>query len=89
MRGDYTDVEGPGIGTAKIVLGIMAGFQIATAIIVLIISPSAQAAAYGLVASGGWILLIIGLVAGPLLFRWRLMRVRSRRAKLLRDEWHV
>jgi hypothetical protein len=32
---------------------------------------------------------VIGLVAGPLLFRWRLMRVRSRRAMLLRDEWHV
>jgi hypothetical protein len=89
MHADRQNDEEFNVGTAKIVLGIMAGFQVATALIVLIISPSAQAAVFGLIASGGWILLVIGLDAGPLLFRWRLMRVRSRRAMLLRDEWNV
>ena len=82
-RGD----EGIDAGTAKAVLGVLCGFQLATAVVVLVISPSAQAGAYAVVAGWGWLALAVALVAGPLLFRWRLVRVRARRARLLREEW--
>jgi hypothetical protein len=79
--------EGIDVGTAKVVLGVLCGFQLATAVVVLIISPSAQAGAYAFVAGWGWFTLAIALIAGPLLFRWRLVRVRSKRELLLQQEW--
>lgn len=86
MNRDLDD-EGSHVGTAKAVLGILCGFQIATALVVLAVSPSAQAGVFALVASWGWIALAVGLVTGPVLFRWRLLRVRAKRERLLREEW--
>jgi hypothetical protein len=87
VNDDRRDNEGIDVGTAKTVLGILCGFQVATALVVLAISPSAQAGAFAVVASWGWIALGVALIAGPLLFRWRLLRVRARRERLLRAEW--
>jgi hypothetical protein len=75
--------------TAKIVLGVLCGFQFAVVAIVIVLSPSVQAGAYAVVASWPAAVLAVALVAGPLLFRWRLLRVRARRAKLLQSEWMV
>src|SRR5688572_29326275 len=79
--------DGVDTGTAKAVLGVLCGFQLATAVVVLIISPSAQAGAYAFVAGWGWFALAVALIAGPILFRWRLVRVRSKRERLLQEEW--
>ncbi len=86
-NGQSRDDDGIDAGTAKAVLGVLCGFQLATAVVVLIVSPSAQAGAYAAVAGWGWLALAIALVAGPLLFRWRLLRVRARRQRLLQEEW--
>src|SRR6187401_705249 len=75
VNGDSQTSEGIETGTAKAVLGVLCGFQLATAIVVLVMSPSAQAGAYAAVAGWGWLALAVALVAGPLLFRWRLLRV--------------
>lgn len=75
------------IATAKIVLGVLCGFQFAVIAIVLLIAPSREAGAYSALVGWGWGALAIALVAGPLLWRWRLMKVRRRRADLLRSEW--
>jgi hypothetical protein len=82
----HTD-EGTDAGTARAVLLVLCGFQLATGLVVLAISPSAQAGAYAFVAGWGWLALAVALVAGPLLFRWRLLRVRARRQRLLQEEW--
>lgn len=42
-----------------------------------------------LLLNWSWILLAVILVAGPLLYRWRLYRVRRKRQALIHAEWHV
>jgi hypothetical protein len=87
MRQSTAADEGFDWPTAKIVLGVLCGFQFAVVAIVIALSPSAQAGAYAFVAGWPSLALAVALVAGPLLFRWRLLRVRAKRAQLLQSEW--
>ncbi|HEY8447669.1 MAG TPA: hypothetical protein VIL01_11240 [Thermomicrobiales bacterium] len=71
----------------KISLAILFAFQVAVIAVVFIVAWSSEAGAYAAIV--GWPWLIIGAVAiaGPLAFRWRLVRVRARRARLIESEW--
>ena len=42
-----------------------------------------------LLLNWSWILLVAFLVAGPVVYWWRLRRVRRKRAALIRAEWNV
>lgn len=71
----------------KITLAILFGFHVAMIAVVFIIAWSREAGTYA--AAAGWPWLIPGIIglAGPVAFRWRLMRVRARRARLIESEW--
>jgi hypothetical protein len=53
VKDDPRGNEGIDVGTAKIVLGILCGVQVSTALVVLAISPSAQASLTA-ASSPGW-----------------------------------
>ncbi len=36
-----------------------------------------------------WLIIPIGAIAGPLLVKWRMIKLRKRRQHLLRSEWDV
>lgn len=42
-----------------------------------------------LLLNWSWILLTAILVAGPIVYWWRLRRVRRKREALIRAEWHI
>lgn len=71
----------------KITLAILFGFHVAIIAVVFIVAWSHEAGVYA--ATVGWPWLIPGVIglAGPLAFRWRLRRVRARRARLIASEW--
>ena len=57
MKGAPHADDGIDTGTAKVVVLVLCGFQLTTALVVLMISPSTQAGAYALVAGWGWLAL--------------------------------
>lgn len=71
----------------KITLAILFVFHMAMIAVVFIVAWSPEASVYA--AAVGWPWLIPGIIglAGPLAFRWRLRRVRARRARLIQSEW--
>jgi hypothetical protein len=60
-----------------------------TLVVTFAVARSWDAGAIMAIMSWPWLLAIAALVAGPLLFRLRLRRVRARRLELLRSEWEV
>jgi FtsH-binding integral membrane protein len=68
-------------------LWVLLAFKIATVIAIIWASRSWEAGA--LVSATTWPFLIIPAVAlaGPVIYRVRVRRVRARRAELLRSEW--
>ncbi len=71
----------------KITLAILFVFHLAMIAVVFVIAWSREAGTYA--ATVGWPWLSPGIIAlaGPVAFRWRLMRVRARRARLIESEW--
>ncbi len=57
--------------------------------VVFAIDPSKMTALFALVASWLWIFAAVVLLSGPLAYRWRLRRVRARRAALQQAEWMI
>jgi len=68
-------------------LWVLLAFKIATIIAIIWASRSWEAGA--LVSATSWPFLVIPAVAlaGPVIYRVRVRRVRARRAQLLRSEW--
>jgi hypothetical protein len=60
-----------------------------TLVVTIAIARSWDAGAVMALTTWPWLVAIGALVAGPLLFRYRLRRVRARRAALQRAEWHL
>lgn len=68
---------------------ILFAFKMATLGIVVYMNPSVIT--WTIVVATSWFWLIVPAIAfaGPILFRWRLVKLRKRRAALRRSEWLV
>ncbi len=77
----------PDLSTLKAVLAVLFVFHAAVIAVVFVVAWSQEAGAYAAVAGWPWLILGAIGVSGPVVFRWRLMRVRARRAQLLQSEW--
>ncbi len=78
--------DGPPRGV-WLLLGAIAGAKLATLTVVLWLSWSPEAGLLAAVTVWHWLPLAAALLAGPVLFRVRLRRVRARREALRRAEW--
>lgn len=65
------------------------GFKLITSVVIFAMQPTLASAAFLLVMQWYWLLLPVPAVAVPLLFWYRLRRVRQRRRLLLESEWYV
>ena len=78
---------------AWMMLGVTVAFKVGLTLWILIAYPSTQNFVVNLALNWPWLILmgavLIGLFAAPVLFRYRLRRVRSKRARLQHAEWHV
>jgi len=63
--------------------------KIGILLVVFAIDPSKMTALIALISSWLWILAAVVLLSGPLAYRWRLHRVRARRAALQQAEWMI
>ena len=71
----------------KITLVSLFAFHMAMLAVVFIIAWSHEAGVYAAAAGWPWVIPGVIALAGPIAFRWRLRRVRARRAQLLQSEW--
>lgn len=70
-----------------LLLATIAGAKAATLVLILWVSRSHGEAGLIAVTTWPWLAVAAALLAGPLLLRLRLRRVRARRTALLRAEW--
>ena len=72
-------------------ISIFVVFKLGTTAAILAASPQMREASLGLFVAFHWPFALAGIIFGvaPLLFWIRLVRVRSKRAKLLAGEWTV
>lgn len=69
--------------------GVLVAFKLFTLVAILIYMSSWQTFIFVVASHVLWIIVGAVLVAGPATFWARLVRVRSRRHRLLAQEWHV
>ncbi|MCS7256227.1 MAG: hypothetical protein RMJ05_05920 [Thermomicrobium sp.] len=69
--------------------GIVVGFKLWTALLVVVFSVNWPTAWYLILNHVAWLIGLVLLGSGPLLFWYRLLRVRRRRAQLLRAEREI
>ncbi len=81
--------DSDGVGAAWAVIGVMVAFKLGLTLFVLVAYPSGPNLLANLAANWYWLLAIVVLVTPPLVFWGRLVRMRAKRAKLQRAEWHV
>jgi hypothetical protein len=81
--------DSDGVGAAWAVIGVMVAFKLGLTLYVLVAYPSGPNLLANLAANWYWLLAIVVLVTPPLIFWGRLVRMRAKRAKLQRAEWHV
>lgn len=63
-------------------------FKIATmAVIWYVAAGSGEDLAMIMITTWYWLVIPIAAISGPLLFRWRMMRVRRQREALMQAEW--
>jgi len=71
-------------------LWVLFGFKIATVgIIWYVAAGSGESVAMIAATTWYWLVIPIGAISGPLLFRWRMIKVRRRREALRQAEWNV
>lgn len=68
-------------------LGILFAFKMATVVLIFWHMRTAETGALLAATTWYWFPVVGVLVAGPLLFRYRLLKVRARREQLRRAEW--
>ncbi|MCS7246501.1 MAG: hypothetical protein NZ696_02730 [Thermomicrobium sp.] len=69
--------------------GIVIGFKTWTLGVILVFSVQWSTAWFLLLNHLAWVIAFALLIWGPLLFWYRLVRVRRRRHALLRSEWEI
>lgn len=69
--------------------GIVVGFKTWTVLLIFVFSVDWSTAWYLILNHVAWLIGIILMVWGPLLFWYRLVRVRLRRERLVRSEWGI
>ena len=72
-----------------VLLGTIAGAKLGTLVVILWASHTLRSAVLIAVTIWPWFVIAGVLTAGPLLFRYRLRKVRARRKQLLRAEWTI
>jgi hypothetical protein len=72
-------------------VGIFVVFKVATTAMIIAASPEASQKTLALFVAFHWPFALLGIVfaAAPLLFWFRLVRVRAKRARLQAEEWKV
>lgn len=72
-------------------VGIFIVFKVATTAMIYFASPDGAAVTVGMFVAFHWPFAMLGLAAlvAPLLFWFRLLRVRARRAQLQASEWRI
>ena len=75
--------------TVWVLIATIAAAKLATLLVVLWAARSAEAGGIVAATTWHWLVVAAGLVAGPVLFRLRLRRVRARREQLRRAEWMI
>jgi hypothetical protein len=83
------DLGSTGSPSAWLLVWTIVVLKLITLVVTVAVARSWDAGAIVALTSWLWVLVVAVLVAGPLLFRLRLRRVRARRAELLRGEWLV
>lgn len=69
-------------------LWVLFGFKMATiGIIGYVAAGSGESLVMIAVTTWYWLVIPIGAIAGPLLVRWRMIKMRRRREELRRAEW--
>ena len=64
-------------------------FKVVTSIIILVMAPSAHAFIFLFAMQWYWLLLPLPMIVVPLMFWFRLRRVRRGRQQLIHSEWAV
>ena len=62
-------------------------FKIATVILILVMDPGLTTGILLVLTTWFWLFIPAVAVAGPVMFRWRLRKLRRRRQTLRRSEW--
>jgi len=75
------------LGAAWAFLWVLFAFKMATVVLIFWHMRTFETGMLLTATTWFWIPLIGVLVAGPLLFRYRLLRVRAKRERLRRAEW--
>jgi hypothetical protein len=70
-------------------VGMILGFKVITSIIIFVMEPTLASASFLFAMQWYWLLLPIPFITVPIVFWYRLWRVRRRRRKLILSEWAV
>jgi len=81
------DPDAGAMGAVWSFVGILVAFKVITLLLILYHQRTFETGMFLLATTWFWIPAIGVLVAGPLVFRYRLIRVRARRDQLHRAEW--
>jgi hypothetical protein len=84
-----SDDDGSGSVGAWTLVWTLVAMKIITIVIVAVIARRAEAGTLFALLTWHWLLVLGALLAAPVLFRYRLRRVRARREMLMRAEWMV
>ena len=81
-------MDGDGKAAFWTFAGMGIAFKLVTSVIIFVMAPSAHSAIFLFVMQWYWLLLPLPLIV-PLMFWYRLRRVRRRRQQLIYSEWTV
>ena len=88
-RAEAPGASDAGSASVWLLLGTILAAKLATVLVVLWLAWSPEAGALVAATLWFWLPVAAALLAGPALFRWRLRRVRAKRAALVAAEWSV
>jgi hypothetical protein len=82
--------EADGMSAAWAFLWTLFAFKIATVLIIIYVATgSGESLVMVLVTTWYWFLIPIAAISGPLMIRWRMLKLRRKREQLKRSEWMV
>ncbi len=84
-----SDDEASGSFGAWTLVWTLVTMKIVTIVIVILAARQAEAGTLFALITWHWLVVLGALLAAPMIFRYRLRRVRSRRDSLVRAEWMV